>query len=211
MASCAECKVFVCRTGKLDLAPENCPMREGDVSNTRDKLEDPFLRKFAKQSALVEATGYLRWTRVEEIMEFSWRMGYKKLGIAFCSGLIEEGKILTQVLKANGFEVASVICKNGSIPKEEVGISDEQKVRPGNYEAICNPIGQAMVLNTDKTDFNILVGLCVGHDSLFIMHSEAPVTCLVAKDRVLSHNPAAALYCHQSYRKKSLYEAHKPS
>ena len=36
---------------------------------------------------------------------------------------------------------------------------------------------------------NFLVGLCVGHDSLFIKYSEAPRTTLVTKDRVLAHNP----------------------
>jgi len=59
---------------------------------------------------------------------------------------------------------------------------------------MCNPIAQAQILNEQLTDFNIVVGLCVGHDSLFFKHSEAPVTVLVAKDRVLGHNPAAALY-----------------
>ena len=32
---------------------------------------------------------------------------------------------------------------------------------------------------------NVLIGLCVGHDSLFFRFSEAPVTVLVAKDRVM--------------------------
>jgi uncharacterized metal-binding protein len=45
----------------------------------------------------------------------------------------------------------------------------------------------------------VLIGLCVGHDSLFFKHSQAPVTVLVAKDRVLGHNPVAALYTSHSY------------
>jgi uncharacterized metal-binding protein len=56
---------------------------------------------------------------------------------------------------------------------------------------MCNPIAQAMIMNREKTELNIIVGLCVGHDSTFI-RSEAPVTVLVAKDRVLCHNPAGA-------------------
>ncbi|MBR3053995.1 MAG: DUF1847 domain-containing protein, partial [Firmicutes bacterium] len=44
--------------------------------------------------------------------------------------------------------------------------------------------------------------LCVGHDSLFYKYSEALVTTLVAKDRVLAHNPCAALYQINSYYKK---------
>ena len=32
---------------------------------------------------------------------------------------------------------------------------------------MCNPILQAKLLNKAKTDLNVVVGLCVGHDSLF--------------------------------------------
>ena len=64
---------------------------------------------------------------------------------------------------------------------------------------MCSPIAQAVLLNEEKTDFNIMVGLCVGHDSLFLKYSEAFTTVLVAKDRVLAHNPVAALYTTGSY------------
>jgi uncharacterized metal-binding protein len=47
-----------------------------------------------------------------------------------------------------------------------------------------------------------VVGLCVGHDSLFFRHSVAPVTVLVAKDRVTGHNPVAALYTSHSYYRR---------
>jgi len=58
---------------------------------------------------------------------------------------------------------------------------------------------QANLLNDAETDFNILVGLCVGHDSLFFKYSDAMTTVLIAKDRVLGHNPAAALYTTSTY------------
>lgn len=209
MAECAECKVFACRSGHVALAPENCPMRDGDVTNARSSLAEPDMRRMARESALVEAEGYCRWTRVEETMEFARRMGYRKLGLAFCVGLREEANVLLHVLEANGFEVASVACKSGAIPKEDLDIADCQKVRPGSFEAICNPIGQAAVLNRDATDFNIVFGLCVGHDTLFIKHSDAPVTCLVAKDRVTAHNPIGPLYGSRGYFRRALYEAHR--
>ncbi len=209
MAECAECRVYVCRSGQVAAAPENCPMRDGDVVNTRPYLSDPVLREMARHSALVEAEGYGQWTRVEETMEFAWRMGYRRLGIAFCVGFREEAAVLSRVFRANGFQVSAAACKTGAIPKEEVGIADDQKVRPGSFEAICNPIGQAMVLNRDGTDLNVVLGLCVGHDTLFIKYSEAPVTCLVAKDRALAHNPVGALYCSSGYFRKRLYELHR--
>ncbi len=39
-----------------------------------------------------------------------------------------------------------------------------------------------------------MIIFCVGHDAVFAKASEAPVTTLIAKDRVLAHNPAAAIY-----------------
>ena len=126
--------------------------------------------------------------------------------MAFCVGLSKEAKILCSILKNNGFQVSSIVCKNGSIPKEFLNIKDSQKVRPGTYEAICNPIGQATFLNNSKTDLNIILGLCVGHDSLFIKYSNAPVTVFAVKDRVLAHNPMGALYLSEGYYKNKLYK-----
>ena len=67
---------------------------------------------------------------------------------------------------------------------------------------MCSPITQAEILNSEGTEFNIVVGVCVGHDSLFIKYSQAPVTVLIAKDRVFGHNPAAGLYLSGSYYRK---------
>jgi uncharacterized metal-binding protein len=81
-------------------------------------------------------------------------------------------------------------------------LEDHEKVHPGEFEALCNPVAQAALLEKSGTQLNVLIGLCVGHDSLFFMHSRAPVTVLVAKDRVLGHNPVAALYTSSSYYKR---------
>ena len=78
-------------------------------------------------------------------------------------------------------------------------MKDEEKIHPGTFEALCNPIAQASLLARAGTELNVVIGLCVGHDSLFFMHSKAPVTVLVAKDRVLGHNPVAGLYTSHSY------------
>lgn len=83
-------------------------------------------------------------------------------------------------------------------------IPNEHKVKPGQFEPMCNPIAQAMLLNQQHTQFNIALGLCVGHDSMFYKYSDALVTTLIAKDRVLAHNPAAALYCAEGYFKDRL-------
>ena len=64
---------------------------------------------------------------------------------------------------------------------------------------MCNPVLQAKYLNAEKTDLNILVGLCVGHDSMFYKFADAPVTTLVSKDRVMAHNTVGAIYQADKY------------
>lgn len=121
-----------------------------------------------------------------------------------CS-LREESRLLTKILENRGFDVVSVCCKAGAIPKERIGITENQKIQgPGSFESMCNPIVQAEILNAEGTEFNISVGLCVGHDSLFFKYAHAPTTVLIAKDRVFGHNPAAALYLSGSYYRKLL-------
>jgi len=141
--------------------------------------------------------------RVEEVAQFAKKMGYRRLGIAFCVGLRDEARMLDEILVRRGFEVVSVCCKTGGVPKESIGLTEEQKIKgPGVWESMCNPIAQAMLLNEAETEFNVAVGLCVGHDSLFFKYAEAPTTVLVAKDRVFGHNPAAGLYLSKSYYRK---------
>jgi len=200
------CGVTVCSAEPgTEKYPRFCPMPTEAVLLSRAEeayLSQGDLRELALAAARTEAAGYCKEPRVEEIMNFARRIGAQRLGIASCIGLIREARILQEILEANEFEVDSVCCKVGSIDKEKIGLMDEEKIRPGQYESLCNPVGQAMLLNKAGTELNIVVGLCVGHDSLFFKHSEAPVTVLVAKDRVTGHNPVAALYTSHSYYKR---------
>jgi uncharacterized metal-binding protein len=212
--TCVLCGVKAC-TAEPDTKtpPGFCPMpAEAELlaEVERTYLERDDIKRLALESARTEAAGYCRSTRVEEIMDFARRMGFRRLGIAHCVGLMQESKAARDIFVAGGFEVYTVCCKAGSIDKEKVGIRDEEKVRPGQYEAMCSPVGQAALLAKAGTDFNVVIGLCVGHDSLFFMHSKAPVTVLVAKDRVLGHNPVAALYTsHSYYRRLTEQESRK--
>jgi len=165
--------------------------------------------KIARAAAEVEGTYYGKLTRVEEIIAFANRIGATRIGIATCIGLIEETRIFVKILKAHGLKSHTVLCKAGSVDKCEIGIPDSLKVQKGSYEAICNPLLQAELLNKQKTQLNVIVGLCVGHDSLFIKHSDAPVTTLITKDRVTGHNPAAALYTSGFYYKRLLNPTQK--
>ncbi|MCP4680307.1 MAG: DUF1847 domain-containing protein [Deltaproteobacteria bacterium] len=203
---CDKCGIFACKAAPgTEEYPDSCPMRvEQDLLFEAEGayLDDEQLHRYTLAAARTEAGGYCVEPRVEEIMSFAGRLDAKRLGVASCIGLMRESHILCRILTANQFEVRCVGCKVGSIDKEKIGIKDEEKIRPGQYESMCNPIGQAMLLNDAGTELNIAVGLCVGHDSIFFKHSEAPVTVLIAKDRVTGHNPAAALYTAHSYYRR---------
>jgi uncharacterized metal-binding protein len=200
---CSYCSVQTCKTHDLDKAPAFCPTRthEKILERALDLYnKDPEIHKIALAATHVTThTMKNKWTRVEDTIEFAKSFGAKKIGIATCGGLISESKILSKILEAKGFEVVSVSCKCGSVPKEDIGVPESDRGSPEKFEAICNPVAQAKLLNHDKTDLNILLGLCVGHDALFLQQSKAPTTVLVAKDRVTFHNPAAPLYGTQSY------------
>jgi uncharacterized metal-binding protein len=223
--SCAKCSTVWqkngttnCWSGNPDTAPPkpgNCPTNNyGEIIDSAfaEYTGDSADARMAFVAARVEGLCYLpvpgsdavnaRWTRVEDTIAFALLMGYKKIGIATCIGLLDETERLVAILTAQGFEPYSVCCKAGSIDKGALGLKEEDKVRPGTFEPACNPIAQAEICNRLGTDMNIIIGLCVGHDMLFNKHSQAPVTTLVVKDRVTGHNPVAVLYGQNFYFKR---------
>ncbi len=202
--SCTDCGVLACKNRNRSY-PEFCltaGLTEDEEKEVRKLYENRTNKKIAVVSAEVEGGFYGRYTRVDEIIEFAKRMGYKKIGIATCVGLIEESRIFAKILKKNGFEVYSAACKVGSFKKTDLGLDEKYTCVTGNV--MCNPILQAKLLNKAKTDLNVVVGLCVGHDSLFYKYSKAITTTLVTKDRVLAHNPVGALYQSRAYYKRLL-------
>ena len=202
MYTCAHCTVHACRDAHPEKLPKNCPMHHAELMNTAlETYALPENRDFYITASELEALGYCQWPRIKETIVLCQKMGYTRIGLAFCFGLRKEAKIVDELFRRAGMEVVSVICKTGGTDKECAGISPEGKLNPGNFESMCNPIAQAMLLNQQKTQFNVALGLCVGHDSMFYKYSDALVTTLVAKDRVTGHNPAAAIYCAEGYFK----------
>jgi uncharacterized metal-binding protein len=174
---CAYCSANACKVEDLNQTPQFCPRRHEReaLDKARDvRTSDPDVKKIAEVAEFVETEGYRKWPRIRELIEFSKRIGFHKLGVAFCTGLREETLTLCKILESHGFDVSSVAC---------------------TVEGGCNPVGQAMVLNGVGTELNIIMGLCMGHDVLFSKFCKAPVTTLVVKDRVTCHNPVAPLVC----------------
>ena len=183
---------------RCDLCAEK-PCREGNACSSCDAAAlyaDAEDRRMMRAASEVEAEYYGEVNRIQEIILFSKKMGYKKLGLSFCAALFEEAAKIARILE-NYFEIESVNCKVCGVPKSEMGAMESDRIG----KISCNPIEQAEVLNSAGTELNLLIGLCVGHDAIFIKHSQAPVVPLAAKDRVLAHNPLGAVYCSAIYKR----------
>lgn len=206
MNKCANCGVHACYDG-TGTYPDGCPSLEHEITSEslRRMLDSELDMKIALAAAKIEAAGYCKITRIEETVNFMKEMGYKKIGLAFCFGLRKEARILQNILTSHGFSTETIICKNGGFDKQAIGIEETGKIRSNCFEAMCNPVGQAIHLAEAKTDFNLILGLCVGHDTLFIKHSKSPVSVIAVKDRVLCHNPLGAIYSAEGYYKDKLY------
>jgi len=214
---CAKCPTKVCEPSikadekpPFNKAPDFCPMTgmAGVIKKAMTEYDKPEVKEFARRASLQEFECYeptpegprAKNPRILELIEFSKKCGYKKLGLAFCGGLRSEAGTLTRILENNGLEVVSVGCKVGATPKEKIGVKPHQKIGgAANWESMCNPITQAEVINAAKVDFAIMLGLCIGHDTLFIKYCRVPMTVIAVKDRVTGHNPLAALYTINSY------------
>ena len=219
-SNCAKCSIKVCEPlikaddkPPFDKVPDFCPMTNmaGVIQQAMAEYAKPEVKEFARLASLQEFECYeqtpeglrTKNPRILELIEFSKKCGYKKLGLAFCGGLNDEARVLTEILENHGFEVVSVRCKIGATPKERIGIKPQQKIAgAANWETMCNPITQAEIINAAKVDFAILLGLCIGHDTLFIKYCRVPMTVIAVKDRVTGHNPLAALYTSSTYYRR---------
>jgi uncharacterized metal-binding protein len=160
------------------------------VEESKQQYLEPDDRRFHLAAAKVLKRGGYDWSRVQQCIEFARELGAKKVGLAVCVGLIREGREFARFLDRAGFEVISVACMVGGLKPQETGIPDEW-VNPLGIS--CNPIAQAEIMNREGTELNFIYGLCVGHDTIFIKRSKAPVTYVVAKDMVTGNNPGAVL------------------
>ncbi|MGQ1909275.1 DUF1847 domain-containing protein [Marinifilum sp. RC60d5] len=123
--------------------------------------------------------------RIEEIMNFARGIDFERIGVAHCITFSEEARLLKEYF-SRYFDVYTVDCKYGRIPKKDLLGGTGGRI-------LCNPAGQADYLNNKKTDLNISMGLCVGHDMIFSKKSNALVTNLFDKDFTNNNNPAEAI------------------
>lgn len=158
---CALCRIKECMEGK------NCSVIKSGLEYTGDNL------KAIQISSWLESY-HIKRTKLEEVTIYAKKLDYKKIGIAFCIEYEREAKLVYEIL-SKYFEVFSVCCKVCSFEKTSLGIKKSNDLE---FEAACNPIGQALLLNNDHTNLNIMLGLKTGYDILFAKYSEAPSIAL---------------------------------
>ena len=215
--NCARCVKGDCHppikageTPPMDKLAAFCPMKNLPevIEKAVAEYNNPEVNEFARLASLQEFECYenlpdgrrTKNPRILELIQFAQKCGYKKLGLAFCVGLQNEARTLTEILENNGFEVVSVCCKVGAVAKESIGIKPEEKMAGAeNWESMCNPIAQAEILNSERVDLAVMLGLCIGHDTLFFRYCRRPMTVIAVKDRVTGHNPLAPLYTSSTY------------
>ena len=208
---CARCAEKPCHTGTTDDAvlPPYCPIRNYPelIKSVKARYREADIHTLFHSAAKTEKESYdvaarreenrivpIR-PRIREISAFAEKIGAEKIGMAFCCGLADEANRAEAILENHGLHVVSAICSCGAVDKALLGIDPEDKMRgPEAFEAACNPLLQAELLNKAGTAFNVIVGLCIGHDMLFTQASAAPVTTLIVKDRFTGHNPVITLY-----------------
>ncbi len=189
---CHQCKDNECLAMYPGGIPQYCQVQRfrGLIEESKHQYLESDTEKFHLAAAKVLKRGGYDWSRVQQCIEFARELGAKKVGLAVCVGLLREGREFARFLDRAGFQVISVACMVGGLKAQETGIPEEW-VNPLGIS--CNPIVQAEILNQEGTELNFIYGLCVGHDTIFIKRSEAPVTYVVVKDMVTGNNPTAVL------------------
>ena len=180
--NCIKCTTKSCRT------TEPCQAQKFDAEDLILTYHLPENMKIVQAAAKLVDNGRAgTLSRLQEMIEFSKSMNFKRIGIAYCFGMEKEAALVTIIFRESGFKTYPVSCTTGGLKQSEINpASIIEKVS-------CNPLAQAEQLNAESVDFTITVGLCLGHDILFSKHIKSYSTTLIVKDRVHNHHPEAAL------------------
>ena len=94
--NCAMCGIKACKNG-LENAPNECPSLNENMEEIIKEYGSEENYLMAKVAAIL-SRGQGK-TRIEETMEFAKQCGFKKLGLAFCSALANEARVIDKVFK----------------------------------------------------------------------------------------------------------------
>ena len=168
-------------------APEQCAAKvHAEVLEQAREIcrtEGTHARKIWEAFAPLIGTGGAQKSRVEHIVDFSRSLGVKRIGIASCLRYIKDASFLQGLFQKEGFQVPAVFCKVGGWQTKDIDIEKNT-----NW-IICNPIGQAMILNELGCEIEVTLGLCMGHEMIFNKYAEGYVTNLYVKEKISHERP----------------------
>ena len=99
---------------RCDLCTKKCnkgePCEVRDSASLYDAEDREMLRVTNEMNRLTRG----QLNRLQEIIEFAKRMGYTKVGLAFCVSLSEEATVAAKIL-APHFELHTVCCKTAGM------------------------------------------------------------------------------------------------
>jgi uncharacterized metal-binding protein len=122
---------------------------------------------------------------MEHIREFCIQADIQRVGLAICSMFLKEALFIKKYFMSKGIESVIACCKIGSLRLSDIGVQSQSS----SQYSLCNPVAQAMFLDYEAVEMNILMGLCAPHDMIFAWYSKAPVTTLFTKEHVSEHAP----------------------
>ena len=177
--NCTTCSDKVCRKQQT-----SCERESFVKTEIIDQYQEVSVSEIVKAAAeLVDSGRAGTLSRIEEIIEFSKRMNYQKIGLAYCYGMEKYAQAIETLLVDEWFDVSAVSCSVGGLKQSEVNAAS------CIHKVSCNPLGQAEQLNAEKADLTLVVGICMGHDIILNRNLDMDFTTLVVKDRKYNHAP----------------------
>ena len=177
--NCTTCDDKVCRKQQT-----SCERESFVKTEIIDQYQEVSVSEIVKAAAeLVDSGRAGTLSRIEEIIEFSKRMNYQKIGLAYCYGMEKYAKAIETLLVDEWFDVSAVSCSVGGLKQSDVNAAS------CIHKVSCNPLGQAEQLNAEKADLTLVVGICMGHDIILNRNLDMDFTTLVVKDRKYNHAP----------------------
>ncbi len=179
---CTKCRTKNCRT------TDSCKAQKFDTEELMSTYHLHNNQKIVQAAAILVDNGRAgTLSRLQEIVEFSKKMNFKKIGIAYCYGMERDSILINEFFKESGFKTYPVSCTTGGFKQSEINQNSE-------IESVsCNPLAQAEQINSENVDLTITIGLCLGHDILFQKQIKSYTTTLIVKDRVHNNEPIMEL------------------
>lgn len=186
------------RGGYPQKFPDYCAANryEDEISAAGEEYQKPENRSIYKAACVTGAVNDGFRPRIQEAIHFTQIMEISSVGLAVCGAFEQEVKLIKELFGLNNITAVTANCPIGNMSAAQRHMPELDQY----VNSACNPIAQATILNKENTQLNFIIGLCMGHDILFTKYSNAPVSTLIVKDRMLGNNPAAALYGHHAKR-----------